>query len=116
MSSDGLNISFNASAGVSRPLKSTTLLTLRNASNILKEFYKSVKSNTSFAKSPVSTVRTQGNHCFAAIYAFVKLEKLRIKTGLNHFAIKGKIHIEALKIAYDNLEKMGRTQNRLALV
>ena len=82
----------------------------------VEEFYKSVKSNASFAKSPASTVRTQGNHCFAAIYAFVKLEKLRIKTGLNHFAIKGKIYIEALKIAYDNLEKMSGTQNRLALV
>jgi hypothetical protein len=82
----------------------------------VEEFYKSVKSNASFAKSPASTVRTQGNHCFAAIYAFVKLEKLRIKTGLNHFAIKGQIYIEALKIAYDNLEKMSGTQNRLALV
>ena len=46
----------------------------------------------------------------------VKLEKLRIRTTLNHFAIKGKIYIEALKIAYDNLEKMSGTQNRLALV
>ena len=82
----------------------------------VEEFYKSVKSNASFAKSSASTVRTQGNHCFAAIYAFVKLEKLRIKTGLNHFAIKGQIYIEALKIAYDNLEKMSGTQNRLALV
>ena len=31
-------------------------------------------------------------------------------------AIKEKIYIEAFKIAYDNLEKMGGTQNRLALV
>jgi hypothetical protein len=35
---------------------------------------------------------------------------------LNHFAIKGKIYIEALKITYDNPEKMSETQNRLALV
>jgi hypothetical protein len=82
----------------------------------VEEFYKSVKSNASFAKSPARTVRTQSNHCFAAIYAFVKLEKLRIRTTLNHFAIKGQIYIEALKIAYDNLEKMSGTQNRLALV
>ena len=82
----------------------------------VEDFYKSVKSNASFAKSPASTVRTQSNHCFAAIYAFVKLEKLRIRTTLNHFAIKGQIYIEALKIAYDKLEKMSGTQNRLALV
>ena len=49
-------------------------------------------------------------------YETIKLEKLRIKTGLNHFAIKGKIYIEALKIEYDNLEKMGGTQNRLVSV
>ena len=82
----------------------------------VEDFYKSVKSNAAFAKSPASTVRTQSNHCFAEIYAFIKLEKLRIKTGLNHFDIKRKIYIEALKIAYDKLEKMSGTQNRLALV
>jgi hypothetical protein len=65
----------------------------------VEEFYKSVKSNAAFAKSLASTVRTQGNHCFAAIYAFIKLGKQRIKTGLNHFAIKRQIYIEALKIA-----------------
>ena len=61
-------------------------------------------------------MRTQSNHCFAEIYAFVKLEKLRIRATLNRFAIKGQIYIEALKIVYDNLEKMSGTQNRLALV
>ena len=65
----------------------------------VEEFYKSVKSNAAFAKSLASTVRTQGNHCFAEIYAFVKLEKQRIRTTLNHFAIKRKIYIEAFKIA-----------------
>ena len=65
----------------------------------VEEFYKSVKSNAAFAKSPASTVRTQSNHCFAEIYAFVKLEKQRIRTTLNHFAIKRKIYIEAFKIA-----------------
>ena len=39
----------------------------------VEEFYKSVKSNAAFTKSLASTVRTQGNHCFAAIYAFIKL-------------------------------------------
>ena len=60
--------------------------------------------------------------CFQSVvrmqtfYESIKLEKLRIKTGLNHFALKRQIYIEALKIAYDNLEKMSGTQNRLALV
>jgi|GEM_PF-2653889 adenosine deaminase len=33
-----------------------------------------------------------------------------------HIEGAGQIYIEALKIAYDNLEKMSGTQNRLALV
>ena len=32
----------------------------------VEDFYKSVKSNAAFAKSPASTVRTLSNHCFAA--------------------------------------------------
>ena len=52
----------------------------------------------------------------AVLYSFVKPEKLRIRIKLNHFAIKGKIYIEAFKITYDNPEKMSGTQNRLALV
>ena len=98
-------------------LKAVTIMFKRESGYDPKNgdwFY--VKYNASFAKSPVSTVRTQSNHCFAAIYAFVKLEKLRIRTTLNHLAIKGQIYIEALKIAYDNLEKLSGTQNRLALV
>ncbi|MAE16917.1 MAG: hypothetical protein CL923_03975 [Deltaproteobacteria bacterium] len=55
-----------------------------------QDFVLPVKSNASFAKSPASTVRTQGNHCFAAIYAFTKLEKTRIRAKLNHFAIRDK--------------------------
>ena len=82
----------------------------------IEEFHKSIKSNASLAKSPARTVRTQSNHCFAAVYTFLKLEKIKIRSKPNHFSIKSQIYTEALKTAYDELEKMSGAQNRLALV
>jgi hypothetical protein len=33
-------------------------------------------------------VRTQSNHIFSAIYAYVKLEKAKLERKINHFALK----------------------------
>ncbi|MBA3472675.1 MAG: transposase, partial [Rubrobacter sp.] len=54
----------------------------------VEEYHKSLKSNTSLAKSPTKTIRTQSNHCFASIYAFVKLERMKLATKMNHFALR----------------------------
>ena len=59
----------------------------------IEEYHKSIKSNTNLAKSPTRTVRTQQNHFFASIYAYCKLEFLKKKTKLNHFAFKTKLYI-----------------------
>jgi DDE superfamily endonuclease len=69
-------------------------------------YHKSLKQNASLAKSPTRTVVTQGNHFFAALYAYVKLEVLKIKTSLNHFALKTKIYTSALQSAYQELRKL----------
>ncbi|MDR2394352.1 MAG: transposase, partial [Treponema sp.] len=37
-------------------------------------YHESIKQNTAIGKSPARTERTQSNHVFAAIYAYVKLE------------------------------------------
>ena len=66
----------------------------------VEEYPKSIKSNASFAKSPTKTVRTQSNHLFSCLWAYVKLESLRIQTKMNHFAIKGKLYRAALASAY----------------
>jgi len=42
------------------------------------------------ARSPAHTVRTQSNHFFASIYAFCKLERLKMKHQINHFALRAK--------------------------
>ena len=40
----------------------------------VEEYHKSLKQNAATAKSPTRTLRTQGNHIFASIMAYVKLE------------------------------------------
>ena len=69
-------------------------------------FHKSIKSNTGLARSPTHTVRTQSNHFFASIYAFFKLELLKIKHQLNHFALKSKLYIKALQASFAELQRL----------
>jgi hypothetical protein len=69
----------------------------------VEEYHKSLKQNVGIAKSPTRTVTTQTNHLFCSILAYVKLEKLKLKTKLNHFELKAKIYIKALKAAYAEL-------------
>jgi len=72
----------------------------------VEEYHKSLKQNASLSKSPTRTVVTQTNHFFSALYAFIKLEVLTMKTSLNHFALKSKIYVSALKIAFEELKKL----------
>jgi DDE superfamily endonuclease len=69
----------------------------------VEEYHKSLKQNVSIAKSPTRTVKTQTNHIYCAIWAYIKLEKLRLKTKLSHFEIKAKIYIKAIDAAYTEL-------------
>lgn len=72
----------------------------------VEEFFKSLKSNLSFNKSPAHTPTTQSNHCFAAIYGFFKLEKLAICYKTNHFAMKAKMYLNAIKAAFKELQRL----------
>ncbi len=67
-------------------------------------FHKSIKSNTSMAKSPARTVRTQSNHIFMSLYATARLEGLSVKKGLNKFALKAKLYIKATQMAFEQLQ------------
>lgn len=68
--------------------------------------YKSLKDNLGLAKSPTKTGRTQGNHIFSCFYAYFKLEKLRMKTNLNHFALKAKLYLSALQASMAELQSI----------
>ncbi|MCK5855255.1 MAG: transposase, partial [Sulfurovaceae bacterium] len=70
----------------------------------VEEFYKSLKHNVDLAKSPTKTMRTQSNHIFLSIMAFFKLECLKIKHKLNHFAMRAKLLIRANQVAYQELQ------------
>lgn len=69
-------------------------------------FHKSLKSNAALAKSPTRTVTTQNNHVFMSIYAVFKLECLKLKHKLNHFALRAKLFIKATQQAYDELQAL----------
>lgn len=72
----------------------------------IEVYHKSLKQNASLEKSPTRTATTQRNHLFASLCAYVKLERLKIKTKLNHFALKSKLYLSAVKSAYAELVKL----------
>lgn len=72
----------------------------------VEEFHKSLKHNVDLAKSPTKTIRTQSNHIFLAVLSFFKLECLKIKHNLNHFALRAKLLLKANQIAYSELQKL----------
>ena len=72
----------------------------------VEEYHKSIKSNTSFAKSPTKTIKTQTNHFVLSITAYIKLEWLKQRTGKNHFAMKTQIYMAAQQAALKELKKL----------
>lgn len=72
----------------------------------IEEYHKSIKQNASLAKSPTKVIRSQCNHIFSVLIAYCKLEKLKIKTHLNHFAIKYKLLVKANQMAFQQLKNM----------
>jgi hypothetical protein len=69
-------------------------------------YHKSLKQNVSLAKSPTQTVTTQTNHFFAALCGFIKLERLKMGTQLNHFTLKSKLYLNALRSAFATLRAL----------
>jgi len=88
-----------------------------------KSLNKSLKQNASLECSPTRTQRTQTNHgrrpttdadqprtqtnhFFLWLCAFVKLETLKIKTKCSHFALKQKLYMAALQAAFGQLQTL----------
>ncbi len=87
-------------------LSADDLRTLYKKRWSVEEYYKSLKQNTSLAKSPTRTVATQTAHLFASLVAYVKLERLKFVHNLNHFALKAKVYLSAIKMAWIQLRIM----------
>lgn len=82
----------------------TTLETIYKKRWKVEVFHKNIKSNTALAKSPTKVVRTQSNHIFMSIYAAARLECLSIQQKLNTFALKNKLYLKAIRLAFDELQ------------
>ena len=67
-----------------------------------------------FCPAPAHTERTQGNHIFAAIFAYVKLEMLKQATNLNHFAMKTKIYMASIVTAKVAFQELWKNTQKLA--
>lgn len=74
----------------------------------VEEYHKSLKQNVSLEKSPTQTMTTQTNHFFAALCGYIKLERLKIKTKHNHFALKSKLYLKALMSAFQTLQQLNQ--------
>jgi len=72
----------------------------------IEEYHKSLKQNLQIEHSPTKVETSQRNHIHLCVTAFIKLEKLRLNYKMNHFAIKEKIYIEALQVAYRKVEEL----------
>ena len=76
----------------------------------VEEYHKSLKSNASLAKSPTKTIRTQSNHVFASIWALVKLERMKLATSMNHFALRSRLCVKAVQAAFQELQGLRLSQ------
>ena len=74
----------------------------------VEEYHKSLKQNVSLERSPTQTEATQTNHFFAALCGYIKLERLKIKTRHNHFALKSKLYLKALMSAFQTLKELNQ--------
>lgn len=87
-------------------LSADGMLTLYRTRWHVEPYHKSLKQNVSLTKSPTHTVRTQTNHFFAALCGYIKLEMLKVRTKLNHFALKMKLYLRANQVAFDALRQL----------
>ena len=106
----------DSSTGILYLVSSETTLSYEDVTTIYQKrwnvepYHKSLKQNASLEKSPTQTVASQTNHFFAALCAFIKLEMLKSTTKLNHFALKTKLYVNALQVAFSTLRELHPVQ------
>ena len=102
----------DGSTGILYLVTSDTNLTYTQITTIYRKrwnvecYHKSLKQNAALEKSPTQTLTTQTNHFFASLYAYIRLETLKISTQLNHFALKSKIYLTAIRSAFEELRRL----------
>jgi SRSO17 transposase len=79
----------------------------------IEVFHKSLKQNAALGRSETKMERSQHNHIFASMMAFCQLEKLKIKEKLNHFALKAKLYINAIKASFQQFNSLNYLDEEL---
>jgi len=72
----------------------------------VEEYHRSLKQNAALAKSPTRTETTQTNHFVAALWSFVKIELLKVRTKKNHYQLKSQLYLSALQQAFHELQAL----------
>lgn len=102
----------DGSIGVRYLVTSDMSLTFDQFSTIFKkrwkveEYHRSLKQNTSLQSSPTRKEKTQTNHFIGSLWAFVKIEMLKVKMKKNHYQLKEALYISAVKTALDELRRL----------
>lgn len=79
----------------------------------VETFHKSLKQNAGLEKSPTKYEVTQSNHIFASMIAFCKLEILKVKEHQNHFALKSRLYLKAIKAAFSELQELKKFNSKI---
>ena len=79
----------------------------------VEEYHKSLKQHASFARSPTSHPAAQVKHILCSLYAYIKLEGLRLGHGVNHFKLRSRLYLAALKASWAELSVLRQTSAQL---
>lgn len=90
-------------------LNSEQITTIYKKRWSVEQYHQSLKSNVSIAKSPAKRIQTQKAHLLAALYAFVKLERISKKLSRNHHELKSAIYFNGLQAALQKLHELQAT-------
>jgi len=102
----------DGSTGILYLVSSDTTLSYQRITTLYQKrwnvecYHQSRGQNAALEKSPTQTRTSQTNHFFASLYAYIKLEKLKITTHLNHFALKNKLYVKAIQSAFAELRNL----------
>lgn len=102
----------DGSTGILYLVSSDTTLTYDRLTTIYQKrwnievTHKSLKQNAALERSPTKTITSQSNHIFATMIAVTKLECLKLAHHSNHFQLKSKLYIKAIKAAFDELKSL----------
>ena len=69
----------------------------------IEEYHRSIKQNVSVCRSPTKVKKTQLNHLCMSLLAYTELEKLKVTTCENHYALKRRMLIAANRASYKEL-------------